>query len=192
MTLSGRSLSGQISIDHACPETIAVIKLKQLALCASIALVALAPFSIAEAQSSRPVASNRDPHWGDMAPGTIMGPGIMNRSEFNRMCRPGAAGFAEWRIDRLESILKPTDVQRAKFNEFKAASNEAGNTMRTACPTALPTSMVSHMQAMEKLTDAKALAIKTVLPALEAFYATLSPDQKISLDSREGRSRFWR
>jgi hypothetical protein len=169
-----------------------MIKFMKFAFYASIAFATVAPFSIAQAQSSRPVASNQGPHWGDMAPGMMMGPGMMDRSEFNRMCRPGAAGFAEWRIDRLESILKPTDVQRAKFNEFKAASNEAGNTMRTACPTALPTSMVGHMQAMEKLTDAKALAIKTVLPTLEAFYATLSPDQKISLDSREGRSRFWR
>ena len=169
-----------------------MIKFMKLALFASVAFAVVAPFGIAEAQSSRPVASNQDPHWGDMAPGMMMGPGMMDRSEFNRMCRPGAAGFAEWRIDRLQSILKPTDVQRAKFEEFKAASMEAGKTMRTACPTAIPTSMVGHMQAMEKLTDAKSQAIKSVLPKLEAFYATLNPEQKASLDSREGRSRFWR
>ncbi len=64
--------------------------------------------------------------------------------------------------------------------------------MRSACPTAVPGSMVGHMRAMEKLPDAKAQAIKTVLPTLEAFYETLSPEQKAKLDTNEGRSRFWR
>ena len=45
---------------------------------------------------------------------------------------------------------------------------------------------------LDKLTDAKSKAIKTVLPALQAFYATLSVDQKAILNSKEGRSRFWR
>ena len=52
--------------------------------------------------------------------------------------------------------------------------------------------MMGYMQAMEKLTDAKSKAIKTVLPALEAFYATLGTDQKAILDSKEGCSRFRR
>lgn len=48
------------------------------------------------------------------------------------------------------------------------------------------------MQAAEKLTDAKSKAIKTVLPTLDAFYATLSVGHKAILDSKKGRSRFWR
>lgn len=52
--------------------------------------------------------------------------------------------------------------------------------------------MAGHMQAAEKLTDAKSKAIKTVLPTLDAFYATLSVGHKAILDSKKGRSRFWR
>jgi negative regulator of replication initiation len=122
----------------------------------------------------------------------MMGPGMMDRSEFDRLCRPGAAGFAEWRIDILEEILKPTEAQRLKFEDFKTASSEAGETMRSACPTEIPNSMVGHMRAMEKLTDAKSKAIKTFLPTLESFYSTLSTDQKDVLNSSQGRSRFWR
>jgi hypothetical protein len=48
------------------------------------------------------------------------------------MCSPRAAGFAEWRLDRLERVIKRTDAQRAKFNEFKAASNKATETMHAA------------------------------------------------------------
>ena len=159
-------------------------------LAAAAALMIAGSVLPANAESAKQGGGN--PGWGSLGQGMMMGPGMMDRSEFNRLCRPGAAGFAEWRIDRLEAILKPTDAQRAKFEDFKTASSAAADSMRTACPTEIPTSMVGHMKAMEKLTDAKAQAIKLVLPKLETFYDTLSSDQKSKLDSREGRSRFWR
>ena len=122
----------------------------------------------------------------------MMGPGMMGRGDFNRMCSPGAAGFAEWRIDRLEQVIKPTDTQRAKFDEFKAASNKAAEAMRIACPTEIPNTMVGRMQAMEKRIDAMSQGVKIMRPALEEFYATLSDEQKAKLDSNRGRGRFWR
>lgn len=169
-----------------------MIKKHEFALFAfSAFIVALAAFP-ATAQSPGSGTEGRSPGWGAPGHDMMMGPGMMDRSEFDRVCRPGAAGFAEWRIDLLDELLKPTDAQRAKFEEFKLASSNAGGAMRSACPTEIPDSMVGHMQAMEKLTDAKSKAIKTVLPTLEAFYATLSIGQKAILDSKKGRSRFWR
>lgn len=79
-----------------------------LAVCA---LVTLSLMSVAEAQ---PYGAGRD------GPGYMMGPGMMDRQQFGRMCNPRSAGFAEWRIDRLGRVVKPTDAQRAKFDEFKA------------------------------------------------------------------------
>jgi hypothetical protein len=118
---------------------------------------------------------------------------MMDRGHFARMCSPRSAGFAEWRIDRLERMIKPTEAQRAKFVEFKAASSKAAETMRTACPTDVPTTMVGRMEAMEKQLDAMSQAIKAVRPALDAFYATLSDEQKAQLNSDRGRrGRFWR
>jgi LTXXQ motif family protein len=122
----------------------------------------------------------------------MMGPGMMDRQQFGRMCSPRSAGFAEWRLDRLERMVKPTEAQRAKFDEFKAASNKAAETMRAACPTDVPTTMVGRMGAMEKRLDAMLQAVKSVRPALEAFYATLSDEQKASLNAGSGRERFWR
>jgi len=40
--------------------------------------------------------------------------------------------------------------------------------------------------------DAMSHAVKTAKPALEAFYATLSDEQKANLDSALHRRRFWR
>ncbi len=119
----------------------------------------------------------------------MMGPGMMGHGAFGHMCGPAAAGFAEWRIDRLEQVLKPTDAQRAKFDELKTASNKAADIMRSACPTDFPKTVVGRMEVMEKRADAMAQAVKTVRPAMEAFYATLSDEQKAQLDT--GRGRFW-
>lgn len=111
---------------------------------------------------------------------------MMDQQHLGRMCSPRTAGFAEWRIDRLERTIKPTDAQRAKFDEFKAASTKAAETMRPAWPTEVPTTMVGRMEAMEKRLDAMSQAIKTARPALEAFYATLSDEQKAQFNSDRG------
>ena len=127
-----------------------------------------------------------------MGPGMMMGPEMMGRSGLGRMCRPAAAGFAEWRIDRLERLIKPTDAQRGKFDEFKAASNKAAEIMRSACPTDVPATMPGRMEAMEKRMDAMLQSVKAVRPTLDAFYATLTDEQKKRLDSSSGPRRFWR
>lgn len=168
-----------------------IIKFK-ITLVVFAALLAATTAGPTSAQSPISAATDSSSGWGTPGHSMMMGPGMMDRSEFDRVCRPGAARFAEWRIDLLDELLKPTDAQKLKFDQFKSASNDAGDAMRSACPGEIPNSMVGHMQAMEKLADAKSHAIKAVLPALEAFYATLSPGQKAVLNSKEGRSRFWR
>ena len=122
----------------------------------------------------------------------MMGPGMMGRSLYSRMCSPSAAGFAEWDIDRLERTIKLTDAQRPKFEELKAASNKAVEAMRAACSTEIPTTVVSRMAAMEKRLDATLSAVKTMRPAMEGFYATLSDEQKKRIDTSVGSGGFWR
>lgn len=124
--------------------------------------------------------------------GTMMGPGMMARGGFGRMCSPAGLGFVEWRIDRLDQMLKPTDAQRSKFDEFKTASTKAAEIVRNACPTDFPATATGRMEAMEKRMEAMLQAIKTVRPSLESFYATLSEEQKARLNSSDGRGRFWR
>jgi hypothetical protein len=64
--------------------------------------------------------------------------------------------------------------------------------MRSACQADVPATIVGRTEAMEKRMDAMLQAIRTIRPALEAFYATLSDEQKARLDSNDGRGRFWR
>lgn len=72
-------------------------------------------------------------------------------------------------------MLKPTAAQRVKFEEFRSTSSNAG----AACPTEIPGTMVGHMQAMEKLTDAKSKAIKTVLRRWKLSMQRLAPVRRL-------------
>jgi hypothetical protein len=163
------------------------MSLKHNAASRLLAMIALASLSLTTFAEAQPSNRGRD---GSRQ--MMMGPGMMDRHEFGRLCSPRAAGFAEWRLDRLERVVKPTDAQRAKLEEFKTASNKAAEAMRAACPADVPTSMVGRVEAMEKRLEAMLQAVKTVRPAFEAFYATLSDDQKASLNTRPRRhGHFW-
>ncbi len=106
-------------------------------------------------------------------------------------CNPAAAGLFGWRADRLAELIKPTDAQRPKFDEFKAASIKAADVMRDACQADVPDTIIGRTEAMEKRMDTMLQAVRTVRPALEALYATLSDEQKARLDSNPNRGRFW-
>jgi hypothetical protein len=156
-----------------------------------IALVALTIVALATSigiGQTQPVG----PGAGDRGGWRFMGPGMMDRQGFGRMCSPASAGFAEWQVDRLEKLIKPTEAQRAKFDEFKQASVKAAEAVRSACPTSVPVTMVSRMEVMEKRAETMLQAIKIVRPALEGFYATLTDEQKARVDSSSGPHRFWR
>jgi hypothetical protein len=100
--------------------------------------------------------------------------------------------MAEWRIDRLERIIKPTDAQRAKLDDLKAASAKSVETMRATCNTELPATVPGRMEAMEKRLEAMLQAVKSVRPAFDAFYGTLTDEQKQRLNANTGPGRFWR
>ena len=121
----------------------------------------------------------------------MMGPGMMGGLGYGRMCGPYAAGFAEWRTTRLERLLKPTDAQRDAFATFKKASTEATEIIRDGCPKEFAATATARMDAMEKRMESLLKAIKTVRPAFDALYATLSAEQKALLDDPSSRRGFW-
>jgi len=129
--------------------------------------------------------------WG---PGMMMGPGMMGWGGrggmgFAGMCDPRAAGLAEWRMERIERLVSPTEAQRAALKDLQAASAKAAETVAAACPRELPASATARMELMEKRLDAMLLAIKTVRPAFDAFYATLTDEQKARINT--GGPRRW-
>lgn len=127
--------------------------------------------------------------WG---PGMMMGPGMMGWGGMGGMCDPRAAGLAEWRMERVERLVKPTEAQRKALDDLRTASTKAAATIAAACPREFPASASARMELMEKRLEAMLTAIKTVRPAFDAFYATLNDDQKARINSGGPRRWGWR
>ncbi|HZT03280.1 MAG TPA: Spy/CpxP family protein refolding chaperone, partial [Steroidobacteraceae bacterium] len=81
----------------------------------------------------------------------MMGPGMMGwRSMGRDICDPRTAGLAEWRINRLERAVRPTEAQRPALDQLKVASKKAAEIISAACPRELSQSPVTRLEAMEK------------------------------------------
>ncbi|RDV05751.1 Spy/CpxP family protein refolding chaperone [Undibacter mobilis] len=129
--------------------------------------------------------------WG---PNMMMGPGMMGPGGgrgMSWMCSPQAAGLAEWRKQRIEQLLKPTEAQRKALDDLQVASTKAAEAVSAACPREFPASAQARLELMEKRMEVMLTAIKTVRPAFDAFYATLSDEQKARLNSAGPRRWGW-
>jgi hypothetical protein len=124
----------------------------------------------------------------------MMGPGMMGggRGGFGAMCSPQAAGLAEWRVQRIEQLIKPTDAQRSALENLRTASTKAAETIAAACPAEFPASATARLELMEKRMEAMLAGLKTVRPAFDAFYATLTEEQKARLNTSGPRHWGWR
>jgi ABC-type transporter MlaC component len=94
------------------------------------------------------------------------------------LCDPRAASFAQLPVDRIERTIQPTQQQEVAFEKLKAASASAAASLQASCPVKAPETPVERIDAVEMRLDAMVRAAKDVRPALGAFYATLSDEQK--------------
>jgi hypothetical protein len=132
--------------------------------------------------------------WGPgmmMWPGMMRGPGMWGPRGAGHFCNPGMAGFAEWRIDQIERVVKPNEAQRKALQELRAASAKAAELIAGACPQQIPATTSERLALMEKRMESMLQAIKTTRPAFEAFYGTLSDEQKQRLDASGPRHWGW-
>jgi hypothetical protein len=115
---------------------------------------------------------------GMMTDGGMMGRdgmGMMGRGE---MCGELVSRLAQRRMERIEQVVKPTDAQRQAFADLKTAATKAADIVRAACPTEQFLTPTGRLESAEKRTEARLQAIRTVRPALENFYKSLSDEQK--------------
>jgi len=125
---------------------------------------------------------------GGMGPG-LMGPGMMGGG--GMWCNPRAAGLAEWRAERIDQLVRPTDAQRPKLDELRKASARAAEIIAAACPTDIPQSPVARLELMEKRMNAMLEALKVVRPAFSEFYNSLDANQQSRLNAAGPRRWGW-
>ncbi|MBZ0138674.1 MAG: Spy/CpxP family protein refolding chaperone [Pseudorhodoplanes sp.] len=106
-------------------------------------------------------------------------------------CHPQAAGFGTWRLGQIEQIVKPDQNQRNAFDDFRAASDKAAQMLSAACPVEVPQTVSARLALMEARMTLMLDAVKTIRPAFDTFYATLTAEQKARLDASRPRRWFW-
>ena len=119
-----------------------------------------------------------------------MGGGMMGA-----VCKGNAAEMADHMLIRLEYKVKPTDAQKPAFDELKAAAKAAAAKAKAGCPPAPvqaadgtrppPKPPTERLAAMEAALAAQLDAVRTVRPAAEKFYASLTDEQKKAFAERE-------
>jgi hypothetical protein len=76
-------------------------------------------------------------------------------------------------IRRIELAVRPNDVQHVQD-----AIAQAGELLKTDCPSYRPITPVVRIDAMQQRLEAMLHAINIVQPALQNFYGSLSDEQK--------------
>jgi ABC-type transporter MlaC component len=99
------------------------------------------------------------------------------------LCSGQTAGLTDWPIDRIAQTVEPNDAQRGLLNDLKDATAEALDALKAACPTALPSTPTGRIEAMRQRIEAMLTAVRTVRPALEKFYGSLTDEQKARFDA---------
>ena len=93
-------------------------------------------------------------------------------------CKQPKPGLANLPIEKIEDVINPTDAQQAELNRLEEATSKAVEIMQAACPDETPLTPPGRLDAMEKRLQSLIDAAKTVKPALQSFYSSLSGEQK--------------
>jgi hypothetical protein len=94
------------------------------------------------------------------------------------ICSQQAGSFTELPAQRIEQVVQPTAQQRSTLDDLKKATQNAADQLRSSCPSVVPLSPVARVDTVATRLSAMADAIKSIRPALENFYASLTDEQK--------------
>ena len=102
-----------------------------------------------------------------------------------QLCEEPGRGVTAWPIEQIAETVQPSEQQRALLEDLRNASVRAADVFRNACPTAVPMTPVSRLQAMIGRLQATLDAISIVRAPLEKFYDSLSDEQKADFNAME-------
>ena len=95
-----------------------------------------------------------------------------------QLCADPSAAMAPWPNQQIERRLRPSNEQRQNFQTLQMTTQGMAQQLMASCPKAPPASPLDRLDAAEKRLNALLYAARVVGPALQAFYDSLSPEQK--------------
>ena len=99
-----------------------------------------------------------------------------------KSCGEAKPGLATLPIEKIADVVKPTDAQQGDLKSLQNATDKAVSQLQAACPDETPLTPPGRLAAMQTRLQAMVDAAKTVKPALNDFYASLSNEQKARFD----------
>jgi hypothetical protein len=100
-----------------------------------------------------------------------------------QMCGDDTKEVAGWPIDRIQQLVSPDDRQRTLLDALADASVKAAQTIKSGCPTTVAFTPAGRLAAMESRIQAMQKAVETVQGPLDAFYGSLTEEQKAKFDA---------
>ena len=167
-------------------------------LAASIGITALVPAALAEETGRRGPGHEqgaRDQRHGDLRSDQRGG---FRGGLIDLVCAPNGAERLEIGLVRLSHRVELTAEQTPLFEALKTAALTAQTGYADSCASIRPAagqasaetpSLVDRFATRLKLDEARVAALTGVLPALEAFYNSLTDAQKASIDMPRGGDR---
>jgi hypothetical protein len=101
-------------------------------------------------------------------------------------CTGLAPGVTNLPIDQIRQSVHPTADQEAALDDLSAASSQAGDLIKSSCPSAVPLTPIGRLDAAEQRLDATIKAIQLVRSPLERFYQALSDEQRQRFNAMNG------
>jgi len=107
----------------------------------------------------------------------------LTSGELTALCRPQSGEVAQLPIQRIEQLVHPNAQQQGDFDDLKSASQNAANALLTSCPTQMPGTPVGRLEAVRVRLTAMIDALQTIRPKLQAFYSSLTDEQKAKFNA---------
>jgi ABC-type transporter MlaC component len=127
--------------------------------------------SLSDEQKARFNAVERDPDAGNQR--LVQ----EEQSELSKTCSAGS-GITDVPITRIAQLVRPNQAQGAALDELKDAVTQASEGLKANCPNYTALTPVGRVEQMEQRLKTLLQAVRTVRPALDKFYSSLSDEQK--------------
>jgi len=106
-----------------------------------------------------------------------------------QLCADPSAAMAPWPNQQIERRLKPSNEQRQNFQTLQMTTQGMAQQLMASCPKVPPATPLERLDAAEKRLNAMLYAARVVTPALQAFYDSLSPEQKTRFSALGSEAR---
>jgi hypothetical protein len=107
-------------------------------------------------------------------------------------CTDLMSGVANFSIEQIRQTVHPTADQEAALDDLRAASSQASDIVKSACPSSIPLTPVGRLGAAEQRVDATIKALGVIRGALARFYDSLSDEQKRWFNAMDGSTEHAR